>query len=91
MISTPPLVKNGLYLLAVLQPGDRFYFCNDRKKIVYTVKSHARVKQKGFTKKYCIAVKDPIIQGTTTEKKEIQQRFEDSRHVIYLRSIEVTA
>ena len=69
------LVKNQVYELAKLQEGDRFYFINDKKKVVWQVQAHARVKQKGFTKNYCLAINDG----------KVKQRFEDSRHVIFLR------
>jgi elongation factor P hydroxylase len=75
------LIKNNVYQLSKLQEGDRFYFCNDRRKIVWQVKGHARVKQKGFTKNYCLAINDA----------KIQQRFEDERHVVYLRNINEVA
>ena len=65
-----------------LQPGDRFYFCGDKKKQIYTLaseKTFFTLKQKNWTKHYASCISD--------NNPKVSEPHLQERRVIFLRNI----
>lgn len=78
-------VRNAIYNLDQLQPGDRFYFKGDRKKQVYTLNDQHPFEfktQAGFQIKYANCRDETILSN----QLQIIQ-FKANRSVVFLRNI----
>lgn len=77
-------VRNKIYKLSDLEPGDRFYFAGDRKKIIYTLnheKPFEVIKQKMFWIRY------GNCRNSTAQPGQLQvERHKAERQVVFLRN-----
>lgn len=73
--------KNKAYPLHELQPGDRFYFVNDKKKKVYTLADppFENKKQVRYWIKYANCIDETLYNAGT-------EQYKADRVVIFLRN-----